>query len=126
MATLEFAMALPFILLFMVGITWLAYSVIGQSEVLVQARNDSWRERFKNLSDRPLVFPFGIDAVKNPLYPEDKDYVSKTVSKKVNISRIFDSAPGPKASVTVLAGSWDHPRSTLTTLQTSSCISLPP
>jgi len=108
MATLEFAMALPFVLLLMVGITWLAFSVIGQAQVLVQARNDAWRERFKNLSDKPLVFPSGIGDVRNPLYSAKKDYVSKTVSKKVNVSQVFDGVAGPSASVTVLAGSWDH------------------
>lgn len=108
MATLEFAMALPFLLLLMVGITWLAFSVIGQAQVLVQARNDAWRERFKNLADKPLMFPSGLGDVRNPLYSEKKDYVSKTVNKKVNVSQVFDGVAGPSASVTVLAGSWDH------------------
>lgn len=108
MATLEFAMALPFLLLLMVGITWLAFSVIGQAQVLIQARNDAWRDRFKNLSDKPLVFPLtkGVDALRG--YSAKNDYVSKTVSKKVNVSQVFDGVAGPSASVTVLAGSWDH------------------
>ena len=96
MATLEFAMAMPFILLLMIGITWLAFSVIGQAQVLVQARNDAWRERFKNLSDKPLIFPSGLGDVRNPLYSEKKDYVSKTVSKKVNVSQVFDGWPAPR------------------------------
>jgi hypothetical protein len=108
MATLEFAMALPFVLLLMVGIVWLAVSVIGQAEVLVQARNDAWRERFKNLSDKPLIFPSGLGSVRNPAYSEKKDYVSKTVSKEVNVSQVFDDVADPNASATVLAGSWDH------------------
>lgn len=108
MATLEFAMALPFILLLMIGITWLAFSVIGQAQVLVQARNDAWRERFKNLSEKPLIFPVGLGSVRIPGYSEKDDYVSKTVSKKVNVSQVFDGVAGPSASVTVLAGSWDH------------------
>jgi hypothetical protein len=108
MAPLEFVMALPFILLLMVGITWLAFSVLGKAQVLVQARNDAWRERFKNLADKPLIFPSGLGDVRNPLYSEKKDYVSKTVSKKVNVSQVFDDAPSPTGSVTVLAGSWDH------------------
>src|SRR5690348_11409707 len=107
-ATLEFAMALPFILLLMVGITWLAFSVVGQAQVLVQARNDAWRDRFKNLADNPLMFPSGFGSARNPLYKEKNDYVSKTVSKKVNVSQVFDGVAGPSASVTVLAGSWDH------------------
>lgn len=108
MATLEFVMALPLILLLMVGITWLAFSVIGQAEVLVQARNDAWRERFKDLAKEPLMFPSGFGDMKNPLYSTKKDYVAKTVSKTVNVSQVFDGVAGPSASVTVLAGSWDH------------------
>jgi hypothetical protein len=107
-ATLEFAMALPILLLLMIGITWLAFSVIGQAEVLVQARNSAWRERFKNLSDKPLIFPSGLGSIRNPAYSEEKDYVTKTVSKTVNVSPVFAGAPGPSASVRVLAGSWDH------------------
>jgi hypothetical protein len=107
-ATLEFVMALPILLLLMVGITWLAFSVIGQAEVLVKARNDAWRERFKNLSDKPLIFPSGLGAVRNPLYSEEKDYVNKSVSKKIDVSPVFNGIAGPKASVMVLAGSWDH------------------
>jgi hypothetical protein len=108
MAPLEFVMALPFILLLIVGITWLAFSVTGKAQVLIQARNDAWRERFKNLADKPLIFPSGLGDVRNPLYSEKKDYVSKTVTKQVKVSRVFDDAPDPTASVTVLAGSWDH------------------
>jgi hypothetical protein len=107
-ATLEFVMALPILLLLMVGITWLAFSVIGQAEVLVKARNDAWRERFKNLSNKPLIFPSGLGSVRNPAYSEESEYVSKSVSKKVDVSPVFDGVAGPKASATVLAGSWDH------------------
>ena len=108
MATLEFAMALPFLLLFMVGITWLAKSVIGQADVLVQARNSAWKRRFEDTAKKPLMFPFGVGDAKNPLYSTAKDYVTESATTKIDISRIFDDAARPKASVTVLAGSWDH------------------
>jgi hypothetical protein len=107
-ATLEFAMALPVLLLLMVAITWLGFSVIGQAEVLVQARNNAWKRRFEDVAQKPLMFPSGLGDIKNPFYPGDKDYVTETASKKVSVSNIFNRIPGPEASAMVLAGSWDH------------------
>ena len=106
-ATLEFAMALPVLLLLMVAITWLGFSVIGQSEVLVEARNAAWKRRFENLSDKPLVFPLKVTIPGMPQYSQASDFVTETASKKVDVSPIFKLAPGPKAGHTVLAGSWD-------------------
>ncbi len=107
-ATLEFAMALPFLLLLMVGITWLGFSVITQSEVLVQARNKAWKRRFDNPAQKPLVFPAGLVVAKNPFYSYSDDYVTETVTKAVDVSPIFKLAPPPKGSHTILSGSWDH------------------
>ncbi len=101
-ATLEFAFALPTLLLLMVAITWLGFSVMGQTEVLIQARNEAWKKRFDNTADQPLHFPI------LPGYARDKDFVTETASKKVDVSPIFKLVPGPKASFTVLAGSWDY------------------
>jgi hypothetical protein len=102
MATLEFAMALPVLLLLMVAITWLGFSVIGQTEVIIEAHNKTWTRRFENASDKPLYFPI------LPLYERDSDFVSEKASKTVDVSPIFKKVPGPQASDTILAGSWDH------------------
>ncbi|HVT27719.1 MAG TPA: TadE/TadG family type IV pilus assembly protein [Lacipirellulaceae bacterium] len=107
-ATLEFAMALPFLLLLMVGITWLGFSVVTQTEVLVQARDKAWTRRFDNPKQKPLLFPAGLVVAKNPLYSYSDDYVTETVTKPVDVSPIFKAAPAPKASHTILSGSWDH------------------
>jgi hypothetical protein len=107
-ATLEFAMALPFLLLLMVGITWLGYSVIGQSQVLIKAREKTWQQRFDDKAKAPMIFPTGLKSLDNPLYPGDNDYVTETATQAVHVSPVFDKAPPPKASNTVLAGSWDH------------------
>jgi len=107
-ATLEFAMALPFLLLLMVAITWLGFSVIGQTEVLVIARNNTWKQRFEDKAKQPLMFPSGISVAKNPFYSQEDDYVTEKASKKVDVSPIFALVPGPEASATILAGSWDH------------------
>lgn len=107
-ATLEFVMALPVLLLLMVAITWLGYSVIGQADVLVAARNNTWKQRFDDKAKRPLMFPSGISAAKNPFYSTEADYVSVRASKKVDVSPMFSRLPGPEAGHTILAGSWDH------------------
>jgi hypothetical protein len=100
-ATLEFAMSLPILLLLMVAITWLGFSVIGQTEVLVQARNKAWKKRFDNKNDQPLHFPI------LPGYNQENDFVAETASKTIDVSPIFKVFPGPKAGCVVLAGSWD-------------------
>ncbi|MEX2169121.1 MAG: hypothetical protein WD851_07410 [Pirellulales bacterium] len=107
-ATLEFVMALPTLLLLMVGLTWLGYSVIGQTEVIIEARNKAWAKRFDNAADKPLIFPIDLLVADNPLYPKAKDFVTAKASKKVNVSKIFSRVPGPESSHTILAGSWDH------------------
>jgi len=103
MATLEFVMALPVLLLLMVGMTWLGFSVIGQTEVLVEARNKAWKRRFEDASRKPLYFP-----LLQGLYPEKADYVTERSTKRIRISPLFDPLPGPEASHAILAGSWDH------------------
>jgi hypothetical protein len=108
MATLEFVMALPILLLLMVGITWLGFSVITQTEVLVQARDKAWQRRFDNPQQQPLLFPAGLVVAKNPLYSYGRDYVSETVSRPIDVSPIFQAVAAPKATSTILAGSWDH------------------
>ena len=110
MATLEFVLALPVLLLLMVGITWLGFSVIGQTEMLVEARNKAWKKRFDNAADNPLSFPIlpEHDLPVLPKYNKNADYVTETASKKVDVSPVFSALPGPNASHTVLAGSWDY------------------
>ena len=108
MATLEFVMALPILLVLMVGITWLGFSVIGQTETLVEARNKAWKRRFEDKAKNPLVFPAGLLVATNPFYSHDDDYVSETVTKPVDVSPVFSAMPSPQAKHTILAGSWDH------------------
>lgn len=108
MAPLEFVMALPVLLLLIVGITWLGFSVIGQTEVLIEARNKAWKRRFEDASKKPLMFPSGVSVAKNPFYSVEADYVTETSTKKVDVSPMFSRLPGPRASHTILAGSWDY------------------
>src|SRR5262245_37247814 len=103
MAPLEFVMALPVLLLLMVGITWLGFSVIGQTEVLVKARNNTWKRRFDDAAKRPLYFPILLS-----LYDRKADFVSERANQTVDVSPMFSRLPGPEAGHTILAGSWDH------------------
>jgi hypothetical protein len=108
MATLEFVMALPVLLLLMVGITWLGFSFIARSETQIEARDKAWQKRFDNPKQKPLIFPTGIGAVKNPRYSQGGDYITESATKPVNVSPIFNAVPAPKGTHTILAGSWDH------------------
>src|SRR5215210_3487076 len=87
-ATLEFVMALPVLLLLMVAITWLGFSVIGQTDVLITSRNKAWKRRFEDASKKPLVFS------ATPFYDEDADYVTERSAKQVHVSPVFDHLPG--------------------------------
>src|SRR5688572_31630552 len=109
-ATLEFVMALPFLLLLIVAITWLGFTVIGQTEVLVEARNKAWQQRFKNAADNPLSFPIlpEHDLPILPKYVASADYVTEKVGKTVDVSPLFKGVASPNGSHTILAGAWDY------------------
>jgi hypothetical protein len=42
------------------------------------------------------------------MYNKQLDYVTRRASKRVRVSPMFDRLPGPEASHTILAGSWDY------------------
>jgi hypothetical protein len=109
-ATLEFVMALPLLFVLMICILWEGFWLIGQAEVLVTARNDAWKKRFDNLADNPLSFPIlpEHDLPVLPKYNKAADYANEKASTKVDITPAFNRIPGPEASHTILAGSWDH------------------
>src|SRR5262245_54950420 len=108
-ATLEFVMALPLLFVLMICILWEGFWLIGQAEVLVTARNDAWKKRFDNLADNPLSFPIlpEHDLPVLPKYNATADYANEKASTKVDITPAFNRIPGPEASHTILAGSWD-------------------
>ena len=101
-ATLEFVLAMPTLLLLMVGIVWLGYSVVYQAEVNTESRHEAWKKRFDNSDANPLIFPTFFS------YSAETDHASATASKEVNVSPVFESVASPEASQTVLANTWDH------------------
>src|SRR5206468_179540 len=107
-APLEFVMALPLLFVLMLCILFEGFWLIGQAEVLITARNDTWKKRFDNASGEPLRFPVLDDPVSLGLYHQAADYVTEKATKKVDISPAFKSVADPNASHTILAGSWDY------------------
>src|SRR5262245_45869993 len=108
-ATLEFVMALPLLFLLMVCIIWEGVWLIGRAAVTITDRNDTWKQRFDDLADNPLSFPIlpEHNLPVLPKYKEAADYAKKDATKKIEISPVFDSVPGPKSAHTILAGAWD-------------------
>lgn len=101
-ATIEFVFALPILLLLMVCLTWLGVSMLYQAEVNVDARHQAWQQRYENPSADPFIF------TTHPGYRQDEDFAKGEAEKQVDVSRLFDAAPDPKATANVLAGSWDY------------------
>ncbi len=94
-ATLELVMCMPIILALMVGIVWLGYSVIGQSEVTIEARHKAWKERFDGSGGKPLFFLAD-------------DFKTEEATTEVKISPMFDDVSPPESSHDIAAGTWDH------------------
>jgi hypothetical protein len=96
-ATLEFAMSLPILLALLVTIVWLGASLIGQTEVTVQARHKTWKERFNagQGEGHPLIFKADT-LIKND------------AETTVDISPLFAGMEPPKANHAVFGGSWDY------------------
>ena len=88
-------MCLPVIVLLFMCIMWLGKSLVAQSEVTVEARNDAWRKRYESKEAKP--FDFGRDG-----------QVSGSATKEVHVSPVFDGFGQPQASHIVLGGAWDH------------------
>jgi hypothetical protein len=101
-ATIEFVFALPILLLLMVCLTWLGFSMLNQAEVNVAARHQAWQHRYENSNVDPFVF------TTHPGYQQNEDFAKGESEKPVNVSRLFDSVSSPKATSSVLAGSWDY------------------
>ncbi len=102
-------MALPLLFVLMICILWEGFWLMGQAEVLITARNDTWKKRFDNLADNPLSFPIlpEHDLPVLPKYNKKADYANEKASTTVDITPAFNAIPGPEASHTLLAGAWD-------------------
>jgi hypothetical protein len=98
-ATLELVLSMPILLAIIVGIVWLGFSVIAQTEVTIEARHKTWSKRNQ---------PTGTAL----LFLKD-DIVDDSATKTVRVSPIFDGMEPPESSHDVMAGEWDHKKMTL-------------
>lgn len=97
-------MCLPILLFLTVAIVWLGFSVAGQSEVTITARNQAWRLRHGGPADNPQI---GGTPEEQPFDFSSSALVTDEESKIIKVSPIFDSLPQPKSKHAVLCGSWD-------------------
>jgi hypothetical protein len=96
-------MSMPVVLTIFALLMWLGLSVIGQSEVTIQARHKAWKQRFDDQSKQPLIFP-----TAEGFYELQKDFAAGEATKNINAAPIFSRMPKPQSATSVLAGSWDY------------------
>ncbi len=94
-ATLELVLALPIILVMLVALIWLGFSVVGQTEVTVQARHQAWSQRFEPWNQTP--FTFSTDQS-----------VTGSADASVKVSPLPDGFGNPQSSHVVAQANWDH------------------
>lgn len=94
-ATLELVLALPVLLIMLVGLVWFGYSIVGQAEVSVQARQAAWQQRFEPWEQEP----FDFNATQQ---------TTQSASTTINVSPLLASESGPNATESLSSGPWDH------------------
>ncbi len=94
-ATLELVMCMPIILALMVALVWLGSSVVGQSQVAIEARRDAWQRRFEAGSSKALDFLAD-------------DFTTATATTEVKVGNLVDDASPPESSHDVAVNVWDH------------------
>ena len=94
-ATLELVLALPVLLIMLVALVWFGYSIIGQAEVSVQARQAAWQQRFEPWEQKP----FDFNATQQ---------TTQSASTIINVSPLLASESGPNATESLTSGPWDH------------------
>jgi hypothetical protein len=92
-------MVLPALIVGLLVIVQVGGSCIRQAEVIVDAREEAWRERDTKKGDNPFDFDKSTGG----------DRIEKTKSKDVNFSSISPLFPSAKAKHTLSAGTWSHP-----------------
>ncbi len=88
-------MCMPILLAIIVAMVWLGFSVVGQSEVTVEARHQAWKRRFDG--EQGTVLDFLSD-----------DFATEEANKQVQISPLVDDLTPPASSHDVAVGTWDY------------------
>lgn len=94
-ATLELVLALPILLVMLVAMVWFGYSIIGQAEVSVQARQAAWQQRFEPWEQPQFDFKATQETTQSAL-------------TDIAVSPLLASESGPNASQSLSSGPWDH------------------
>jgi len=94
-ATLEFAMTLPILMIVMVTVIWFGVAMFKQADVTVQARNQAWRARYKNPPGTPFRF-------------RQASLVNGSAKREVGVSPLFNGFGAANSRHSVMAGAWDH------------------
>ena len=94
-ATLELVMALPILLTLMVGLIWLGFSVIGQAEVNVEARDKAWQKRFDRWQGTKFDFT-------------SRQLAEENAETDIVVSPVLDQLPGPSSNQSLDSSTWDH------------------
>lgn len=94
-APLEFVLCLPVLAVAFLVIIWLGRSSSTQSQVVIEARTTSWRERHTGAEGDALQFARARGAV------------TREANGDASVSPLFQGFARPASSHTVLAGSWD-------------------
>lgn len=105
-ASLELTMCMPLLVAMLLLILWQGITMVGFSEVTVEARENAWKQRFDHPPGTPLVFLQG-DILENARLAES-DLVTGDSSRTYKIARVVDWLPSPKSKMTLAAGSWDY------------------
>jgi hypothetical protein len=79
----------------LVALIWLGFSVIGQTEVTVEARHDAWSQRFERWNQTPFAFS------------QDQS-VTGDATTTVEVSPLLDGFGNPESSHIVAQANWDH------------------
>ncbi len=94
-ATLELVLALPVILVLLVAMVWLGYAVIGQAEVIAEARRSVWSQRFEPWTQTPFAFSQSQEAIGES-------------TTTINVSPKLDGFGDPESIQTMQQANWDH------------------
>ena len=105
-ATFELLMSMPLLFSMIILITWMGFSMVGQSEVTIQARHDAWSKRFDDPPGDPLVFLQGSTLQDAGLV--ENDIVEGTAETSFEISPLVDGMATPESQMSLMVGSWDH------------------
>ncbi len=99
-ATLEFVLALPFLMFVFTGILSVTWATLWKTHVHSEVRNKAWKKRSASAGTQPLTLP----ALANPT----AGIVGAESEDRFRVYRWFGGDKTAKSKNAVMAGSWDY------------------